>query len=282
MRPTLKIKALVVDDSPTDRHLLQGLLTRKLGCRVTAVEDGLEALNKFSTETYHIVILDMLMPIMNGTEVLLEIRLNPGTAELPVVMITGTAEEGLIRDVMRLGVTDYIVKPIVAHDVLDRLLDVMKKMQSASSEETKPQLDSNRSLVLMVVDQDNKFCNLFSSAVGRTHQVIEATNGAQALSLALKNPPDAIFLGESLGAFSRRGVVRKIRELPGLQNLKVFAITDETTLKTVPSLSYDGIIPKVLVPEALREHLDALPSQFPGRRRAKLCAWFQAELKPVA
>ena len=115
---------------------------------------------------------------------------------------------------MRLGVTDYIVKPIVTHNVLDRLLDVIKKMQSASSEETKPQLDSNRSPVLMVVDQDNKFCNLFSSAVGRTHQVIEATNGAQALSLALKNPPDAIFLGESLGAFSRRGVVRKIRELP--------------------------------------------------------------------
>ena len=151
--------------SPTDRHLPQGLLSRKLGCGVTAVEDGLEALDKLSTETYHIVILDMLMPIMNGTEVLLEIRLNPGT-ELPVVMITGTAEEGLIRDVMRLGVTDYIVKPIVTHDVLDRLQDVMKKMQSASSEETKPQLDSNRSLVMMVVDRDSKFCNLFSSAVG--------------------------------------------------------------------------------------------------------------------
>jgi len=90
----------------------------------------LDALNKLSTETYHIVILDMLMPIMSGTEALLEIeiRLNPSTAEFPVVMITGTAEEGLIRDVMRLGVTDYIlVKPIVTHDVLDRLLDVMKK-----------------------------------------------------------------------------------------------------------------------------------------------------------
>ncbi len=145
------------------------------------------------------------MPIMNGKEVLLEIRLNPATAELPVVMITGTAEEGLIRDVMRLGVTDYIVKPIVTHDVLDRLLDVMKKMQSTPSLQIKPQLDPNRPLVLMVVDQDKKFCNVFSSAVGRTHQVIEAVNGAQALSLALKNPPDAIFLGDCLGAFSRRG-----------------------------------------------------------------------------
>ena len=71
-------------------------------------------------------------------------------------------------------------------------------MQSTSSQETKPQLDPNRSLVLIVVDQDKKFCNLFSSIVGRTHQVIEATNGAQALSLALTNPPDAIFLGDSL------------------------------------------------------------------------------------
>jgi CheY-like chemotaxis protein len=56
---------------------------------------------------------------MNGTEVLLEIRLNPASAELPVVMITATAEEGLIRGVMRPGVTDYIVKPIVTRDVLD-------------------------------------------------------------------------------------------------------------------------------------------------------------------
>jgi len=49
--------------------------------------------------------------------------------------------------------------------------------------------------VLVVVDHDKKFRNLFSSAVGQTHQVIEAANGAEALSLALKNPPDAIFLG---------------------------------------------------------------------------------------
>ena len=77
--------------------------------------------------------------------------------------------------------------------------------------------------------------------------------------------------------------MRKIRELPGLQNLKVFAIADETTLKTVPSLPYDGIIPKVLVPETLREHLERVaftvlrethePSYAPG---------LQAELKPVA
>ena len=82
VRRALKIKALVVDDSSTDRHLPQSLLARKLGCKVTAVEDGLEALNKLSSETYQIVLLDMLMPIMNGTEVLLEIRLNLGLCRI--------------------------------------------------------------------------------------------------------------------------------------------------------------------------------------------------------
>jgi CheY-like chemotaxis protein len=278
----LKIKALVVDDSATDRHLLQGLLARKLGCKVTTVEDGLEALNKLSTETYHIVLLDMLMPIMNGTEVLLEIRLYPASAELPVVMITGTAEEALIRDVMRLGVTDYIVKPIVTHDVLDRLSDIMRRMQPTSLEEIKPRLDPNRSLVLMVVDQDQDFCHLFSSTIGRTHKVIEVSNGALALSLALKDPPDAIFLGDNLGAFSRRGVVRKIRELRSLQNLKVFAVADETALNTVPSLPYDGIIPKVMVPEPLQEHLERTVFATPEEAQASSEPDLQVELQPVA
>jgi CheY-like chemotaxis protein len=282
VKHALKIKALVVDDSPTDRHLLQGLLARKLGCKVTAVEDGLEALNKLSTETYHIVLLDMQMPIMNGSEVLMEIRLNPASAELPVVMITGTAEESLIRDVMRLGVIDYIVKPIVTHDVLDRLSDVIKKIPLTSLEEIKPRLDSNRPLVLMVVDQDQDFCRIFSSTFGGTHKVIEVPNGALALRLALKNQPDAIFLGDNLGAFSRRGVVRKIREL-SLQNLRVFAVADESTLNTVPSLPYDGIIPKVMAPEFLKQHLER--TVFAGREnsQAPTCEPDpQAELEPVA
>ena len=279
----LKIKALVVDDSPTDRHLLQGLLARKLSCKVTAVEDGLEALNKLSTETYHIVLLDMQMPIMNGTEVLLEIRLNPASAELPVVMITGTAEESLIRDVMRLGVIDYIVKPIVTHDVLDRLSDVIKRIPPTSLEEIKPRLDSNRPLVLMVVDQDQDFCHIFSSTFGRKHKVIEVPNGALALSLALKNQPDAIFLGDNLGAFSRRGVVRKIRELRSLQNLRVFAVADESTLNTVPSLIYDGIIPKVLAPEFLKQHLERIVFASRENSQAPTCEPDpQAELQPVA
>jgi len=120
----------------------------------------------------------------------------------------------------------------------------------------------------MVAEQNNKFYKLFSSAEGRTHQVIEATNGVQALSLALKNPPDTIFLGDSLGA-SHAGGVRKIRELPGLQNIKVFAIRRRTTVKTASSLRYDGIIPKGLVPESSKNIWSALSSKVPGESRAK-------------
>ena len=77
--------------------------------------------------------------------------------------------------------------------------------------------------------------------------------------------------------------MRKIRELPGLQNLKVFAIADETTLKTVPSLPYDGIIPKVLAPEALREHLERVAFSVPREtQEPNYAPGFQAELKPVA
>ena len=106
--------------------------------------------------------------------------------------------------------------------------------------------------------------------------------GALALSLALKNPPDAIFLGDNLGAFSRRGVVRKIRELRSLQNLKVFAVADETLVNPVPSLSYDGIIPKALDLESLREHLERIVFASPEDSRAPNSQpSLQEELQPA-
>ena len=133
----------------------------------------------------------------------------------------------------------------------------------------------------MVVDQDQHFCHRFSSAIGRTHKVIEVANWPLALSLALKDPPDAIFLGDNLGAFSRRGVVRKIRELRSLQNLKVFAVA-ETLLNTAPALSYDGIIPKASDLESLKEHLERIVFASPEDSRAPNSQpSLQEELQPA-
>ncbi len=77
--------------------------------------------------------------------------------------------------------------------------------------------------------------------------------------------------------------MRKISELPGLQDLKVFAITDESAAKTMPSLTYDGIIPKVLVPESLKEHLERIAfTDLWGTQGSRHAADLQEELKPVA
>ena len=76
--------------------------------------------------------------------------------------------------------------------------------------------------------------------------------------------------------------MRKIRELPGLQNLKVFAIAGETALKTVPSLPYYGIIPKVLEAESLKESgAYSLRSSW-GTQEPSHAPDLQAELMPVA
>src|SRR5512139_3440024 len=80
-------KILVVDDTPANVKLLSDLLTYK-GYEVVTAASGAEALEKVETGQPDLVLLDILMPGMNGYEVCRTIRMNPATEILPVVMVT--------------------------------------------------------------------------------------------------------------------------------------------------------------------------------------------------
>jgi adenylate cyclase len=115
---------LVVDDLPQNVRLLEAVLSPK-GFRVATASSGEEALDVLSQEHPDLVLLDILMPGMDGYEVCRRIRQDPGTAFLPVIMITASGEEQKIRAIES-GADDFVNKPFDQAELLARVRSLVR------------------------------------------------------------------------------------------------------------------------------------------------------------
>jgi diguanylate cyclase (GGDEF)-like protein/PAS domain S-box-containing protein len=104
-------RILVVDDERTNREILARLLQRN-GYATTAVESGQEAIELVSTQTFDAVMLDLIMPGIDGFDCLKAIRSMFSTSELPVVMVTAESDRDQVVAAFRMGANDYVTKPI--------------------------------------------------------------------------------------------------------------------------------------------------------------------------
>lgn len=116
-----RMKVLVCDDEQNIVRLIQVNLER-MGHDVVTAYDGQEALDQIRKEKPDLVLLDVIMPHVDGLEVLRRIRKNPETARLPVVMLTVQAQDGDATAGLELGADDYMTKPFNPKD-LGRFLE---------------------------------------------------------------------------------------------------------------------------------------------------------------
>jgi EAL domain-containing protein (putative c-di-GMP-specific phosphodiesterase class I)/ActR/RegA family two-component response regulator len=113
-------RILVVDDDPTVRGLV-GLTLALEGIEVAAVDDGPAALAHLRRHHVDVVLLDRLMPGMDGLEVLAEIRADPALADVSVVLITGVDGTAGAVEGLDTGADDYIVKPFAPDELAARV-----------------------------------------------------------------------------------------------------------------------------------------------------------------
>ena len=117
---------LVVDDEETFRYLLSSLISTA-GYSVDTVVDGVAAINAVQTKLYHIVLLDVKMPKVDGIEVLKFIKNNfPG---IEVIMLTGGSDVKTAVECMRIGAYDYITKPTTADELLSTISRALERRQ---------------------------------------------------------------------------------------------------------------------------------------------------------
>jgi sigma-B regulation protein RsbU (phosphoserine phosphatase) len=111
---------LVVDDSEANRDLLSRRLQRK-GYSVTVAEGGRRALELIAQQRFDLVLLDIIMPDLNGMEVLQTVRQTWSAADLPVIMVTAKDESEDIVEGLKSGANDYVTKPLDLPVVLARV-----------------------------------------------------------------------------------------------------------------------------------------------------------------
>jgi twitching motility two-component system response regulator PilH len=111
---------LIVDDSPTEVHVLSGYL-KKHGFDTEAASDGREGVDKARALKPDLVLMDVVMPGVNGFQATRELARSPETAGIPVIMVT---TKGLETDKiwgMRQGAVDYLVKPVTESQLVEKV-----------------------------------------------------------------------------------------------------------------------------------------------------------------
>jgi DNA-binding response OmpR family regulator len=111
---------LIADDDPFLREILEHKL-RTAGYVVRMAEDGRRALVSCRSVRPDLVVLDAMMPIIDGFEVLRRLKADPETSAIPVVMLTALRREEDIVGALKLGAADYIVKPFIPDELLARI-----------------------------------------------------------------------------------------------------------------------------------------------------------------
>ena len=116
---------LVVDDNP--KYLKDAL--PMYGYDITVAEDGIEALKILSDEknNFDLILLDVMMPNMDGWDTLKAIRKNENIKYIPVIMITAVSEDQKVVSGLKIGADDYIVKPFILPNLLARIEAVLRR-----------------------------------------------------------------------------------------------------------------------------------------------------------
>lgn len=129
-----RTKILVVDDEPDIVELVSYNLKRE-GFEVSSAKDGEEALNKIRKEKIDFLILDLMLPGIQGVELCRIIRNDPKTKPLPIIMLTAKGEEVDRILGLEIGADDYITKPFSPRELIARVKAVLRRINEKPVEE---------------------------------------------------------------------------------------------------------------------------------------------------
>jgi CheY-like chemotaxis protein len=118
------MKALIVDDYPYMRELL-GRVLEKFGYIPVLASHGQECLEKAIAEKPQLIIMDMMMPVMDGREAAKALRANPDTKNIPILATTALFRPDEIKTCLEAGCNGYIVKPFSCLDLQTKIRELL-------------------------------------------------------------------------------------------------------------------------------------------------------------
>lgn len=133
MQVSVRAKILIVDDEPEAVELIEFNL-KQTGFEILTAADGAEALKKARSALPNLIVLDLMLPEIDGLEVCKMLRRDPATGGIPIIMVTAKAAEIDRILGLELGADDYITKPFSPRELVLRIKNVLQRGRSPSKE----------------------------------------------------------------------------------------------------------------------------------------------------
>ena len=127
-------KILVIEDDPASMRLTQYLLEHK-GYEVLTAQNGLEGLKMAQGEEPDLIIMDVMLPGVDGLDICYHLRAEPKTAKLPIIMLSAKAREVDKDAGLKVGVDDYITKPATPTEILNKVEALLTRGEHTVREE---------------------------------------------------------------------------------------------------------------------------------------------------
>ncbi|NOZ57204.1 MAG: response regulator [Calditrichaeota bacterium] len=203
---------LVVDDNPQAREML-GYYVTTGGYRVAYAANGEEALRKARLLHPFAITLDLMMPEKDGLEVLAELKSDPQTADIPVIIVSMTEDKLLCTS---LGALEFFVKPVDRK----RLLEVLQRISSRKT--------AGKPRVLIVDDEPSTVDWVSGALEANGFEVLKAYGGKEGIELATTHIPDAIVLDLMMPEVSGFEVVDKLKQQERTRDIPIIIFTAKT------------------------------------------------------
>lgn len=243
-------KVLVIDDDENIRIFIERLLTKKFSCSVITAENGLDGLNRIKYDKPEIVFLDITMPVLDGVETLKRIREDETIKNLPVIMLTAISDKAIIAKVLKMGITSYLLKPLMFDEAYDRIRELFYGLRTQLEEAKKksPDKDTPQKPIdnFLIIDIDEKFRSSLRQQMEKSAIVLEASNGAEGLQQFVKFWPKTVCIGQNLPFMNEKLLCQKIRQLEkeNHKEVTIFAVRDDLNLTQEESKLFDLVVPK--------------------------------------
>ena len=248
--PTSK-KILIVDDDQMSRKLAEFVL-KKDGYNISSVESGSACIEHLKNNNdIDLVLLDIEMPQMNGIETLENIRADKSIAETKVIFLTANDFSKYKEQSKRLGVLDFISKPVYGPELLERIKDVFAKETTASKD------------TILVIDDDRMNLKLAEHMLAPFYNVVTSLSYKEALDYLSKDLPALALLDVHMPVMNGFELLAEIRKIKGRDDLPVIFLTADSDRETEIRVFREGgldYIQKPFVPEVVLERIKRILS----------------------
>lgn len=205
-------RILVVDDEPDIAKLIQ-IYLEKEGYFVIKAFNGEEAIALARKEKPDLVTLDIMMEKMDGFEVLRQLKNDPSTLNIPVVILSIVSDE---RKGFRMGATDYLSKPINPRRLVKVINDILGKKLYEKDKKRK----------ILIADDDADIIKLLSRVLkGKGFEIFEANNGLEAIKLAEEKRPHLILLDLRMPEMDGYQVIEKLKKSNTTNHIPIVVMT---------------------------------------------------------